>query len=249
VRHDPSAAARYLRIIMSLSSCGGSLVVAACLGYLAQHWASSAFCDRPLRWWLLIYSVLHAVQLPVRMLFLVKLRNVSGTSMEALVISYTASFAWRAGKHLSLVTYGWFILGITWVLNAGDCPTCPGVYRMTVFVLVQALVRAVGALLITRVMLLTNEAGDDAPEVERATPEQIKALPTLKFQPGLFQESDCNCAVCLSEYDSGDVLRRLPCGHHFHVKCADQWLCRSKACPLCRQDIDVPMSKACRHAH
>ncbi|CAI5515251.1 unnamed protein product [Closterium sp. Naga37s-1] len=41
------------------------------------------------------------------------------------------------------------------------------------------------------------------------------------------------CAVCLSEYVEGDVLRTLnKCHHHFHQICIDEWLSGSTSCPL-----------------
>ena len=30
--------------------------------------------------------------------------------------------------------------------------------------------------------------------------------------------------MCLSEYEEGDTLRHLKCGHDFHKDCIDQWL-------------------------
>merc|ERR1712232_370303 len=74
---------------------------------------------------------------------------------------------------------------------------------------------------------------------ERASNSQISELPMVCFSEGVLGvEDDTTCAVCLCEYAVGDVLRRLPCGHHFHRCCTDTWLKRSKQCPLCRGPID-----------
>jgi hypothetical protein len=32
------------------------------------------------------------------------------------------------------------------------------------------------------------------------------------------------CAVCLDDFRTGDVLAHLPCGHRFHLACALLWL-------------------------
>lgn len=46
------------------------------------------------------------------------------------------------------------------------------------------------------------------------------------------------CAVCLEAYESGVLLRVLPCGHRFHVECIDSWLLRrSAACPYCSSRV------------
>ena len=54
------------------------------------------------------------------------------------------------------------------------------------------------------------------------------------------------CAVCLSDFEQGDLLRQLRCGHRFHGACIDEWLigkgrahaatrgAHVPACPLCK---------------
>lgn len=43
-----------------------------------------------------------------------------------------------------------------------------------------------------------------------------------------------SCAVCLCAYEEGEMMRRLPCNHEFHLKCIDQWLTQRITCPMCR---------------
>lgn len=46
------------------------------------------------------------------------------------------------------------------------------------------------------------------------------------------------CTICLDDYDIGDKLRCLPCGHAFHANCIAKWLIeRSATCPLCKIDL------------
>lgn len=44
------------------------------------------------------------------------------------------------------------------------------------------------------------------------------------------------CQICLSEYDDGEVVRKLSsCNHFYHKDCVDNWLLNGKNnCPLCR---------------
>jgi len=55
-----------------------------------------------------------------------------------------------------------------------------------------------------------------------ASKEQIDALPTRTFQPGLMATEDASCTVCLGEYSEGETLRTLPCGHEFHASVRKQ---------------------------
>jgi len=42
------------------------------------------------------------------------------------------------------------------------------------------------------------------------------------------------CAICFGDYDEGDVVRKLQCGHHFHQSCVDRWLLQHQNhCPFC----------------
>ncbi|CAL1533746.1 unnamed protein product [Lymnaea stagnalis] len=47
------------------------------------------------------------------------------------------------------------------------------------------------------------------------------------------------CTICLSEFETGEDVRRLPCMHLFHSECVDQWLSTNKNCPICRVDIEA----------
>jgi len=46
------------------------------------------------------------------------------------------------------------------------------------------------------------------------------------------------CTICLDDYEVGDRLRCLPCGHAFHADCIAKWLIeRSATCPLCNLNL------------
>ncbi|XP_031122883.1 RING-H2 finger protein ATL80-like [Ipomoea triloba] len=63
----------------------------------------------------------------------------------------------------------------------------------------------------------------------------LKSFPKLSFAPELASKFS-ECAICLTEFASGDEIRVLPhCGHGFHVGCIDTWLGSHSSCPSCRQ--------------
>jgi hypothetical protein len=72
-----------------------------------------------------------------------------------------------------------------------------------------------------------------------ATAAQIDAIPLSVFQVGMFPPEDAMCSVCLGEYEINQQLRTLPCAHHFHQPCLDEWLTKSTSCPLCLQNIET----------
>jgi hypothetical protein len=50
-----------------------------------------------------------------------------------------------------------------------------------------------------------------------------------------------SCAICIDDYESGDELRALGCGHAFHKDCIDPWLITKRACcPVCKHVIAPP---------
>lgn len=56
--------------------------------------------------------------------------------------------------------------------------------------------------------------------------------------------SASTCSVCCEDYEPGDVLRALRCGHRFHLECIDRWLLsstdysRPPACPMCNAELE-----------
>jgi hypothetical protein len=56
------------------------------------------------------------------------------------------------------------------------------------------------------------------------------------------------CAVCLDDFRTGDVLAHLPCGHRFHLACALQWLEVTPRCPFCRAGVEAG-GNSNRHGH
>lgn len=67
----------------------------------------------------------------------------------------------------------------------------------------------------------------------------VDALPTHAYRAASAGGREhAECAVCLSDYEDGDMLRTLPCAHAFHRDCIDRWLGTNPACPLCRVRVD-----------
>jgi len=47
-----------------------------------------------------------------------------------------------------------------------------------------------------------------------------------------------NCVICLGDFEDGETLTVLPCGHGYHQECIEPWLIsKSALCPVCKQSI------------
>jgi E3 ubiquitin-protein ligase synoviolin len=45
------------------------------------------------------------------------------------------------------------------------------------------------------------------------------------------------CIICREELDISQKIKKLPCGHVFHLDCMRRWLQQQQACPTCRAPI------------
>ena len=51
------------------------------------------------------------------------------------------------------------------------------------------------------------------------------------------------CALCQTVYTENNVARNLPCSHHFHQKCAEDWFSKRGYCPQCIKPSSVSIIK------
>jgi len=245
-RHQPVKAARFLEAVLFSGSVLGLVLPLPCAAFfLSDRWMACGTCGRPLHVWVLVHCALHFLQSPLRLVLLRRLRRHSGggAELEEKVRKLTRSRAWRISTGLSTAAYAWFVVGVVWVLSADFCRPCPELYRLSLGVMAVAILKPIVTLAAFRFAF--GGLGEDEPGTappQGASEELIASLP-LEMYPAeqlLPTEGQCSCAVCLSDFEEGDVLRRLPCGHKFHRPCIDQWLRRNKVCPLCLHDASAP---------
>uniref|UniRef100_A0A0N5A9D5 RING-type domain-containing protein n=1 Tax=Syphacia muris TaxID=451379 RepID=A0A0N5A9D5_9BILA len=69
-----------------------------------------------------------------------------------------------------------------------------------------------------------------------AAKRALSKIPTRSVRVG-DKELDADCPVCIDPYQTGDIIRSLPCKHVFHKTCVDLWLLEHRTCPMCKSDI------------
>jgi hypothetical protein len=47
-----------------------------------------------------------------------------------------------------------------------------------------------------------------------------------------------SCSICLCEYEVGDSMVKLPCGHLYHEDCVSAWTQNNVRCPLCNFNLE-----------
>jgi len=64
-------------------------------------------------------------------------------------------------------------------------------------------------------------------------------LPVQEYRKdGKISEEDAMCTICLAPYAVEDKIRKLPCKHHFHMVCVDEWFGIDDVCPLCKRPVN-----------
>lgn len=92
-------------------------------------------------------------------------------------------------------------------------------------------------------VVIENEFGVDLRGTYRgANLSTIQKFPEFSFTTGHLEKMvelghETGCSICLGDYEEGEKLRLLTCGHCFHSSCVDAWLQINSICPMCKADV------------
>lgn len=51
--------------------------------------------------------------------------------------------------------------------------------------------------------------------------------------------TEVKCSICQVDFEEGNELGTLKCGHNHHVQCIEEWLLRKNQCPICKASAFV----------
>jgi Ring finger domain len=94
--------------------------------------------------------------------------------------------------------------------------------------------------LLPRVYFMEVELIPLMPHKQGLKKSALKALPKTRYEKAADVENQAECAICLTEFEEGEQIRKLPqCRHEFHIRCIDRWLRAQPSCPSCRTEVIV----------
>ena len=89
------------------------------------------------------------------------------------------------------------------------------------------------------------------------TEEQVLGLREVEYCQDCEDEDEENpslqhchnnstCSICIEDFELGEALRVIPCGHQYHTDCIMPWLtARAANCPMCKESFDEEDKKTC----
>ncbi|CAE7264810.1 E3 ubiquitin-protein ligase [Symbiodinium microadriaticum] len=205
VHQYPEEAAWFIKVVMFFGSISGVVISIPCGLFLTMCTGGLA----------------ASATVPVRLVFFLRLCHIQRLNGNIQVVS--------------IVTYGWFILGVAGL--AAELHVLQALPWLSLAVIFAAVARLLMTLIVFYHSFPPRFQNQPPPKPRGASQELIDSMPLVVPAARVRDGSRC-----LSEFDRDAVLRRLPCGHSFHRGCIDKWLKRNKVCPLCLQDIEVPQS-------
>mmetsp|Transcript_7979 Transcript_7979/g.20112 ORF Transcript_7979/g.20112 Transcript_7979/m.20112 type:complete len:335 (-) Transcript_7979:27-1031(-) len=215
---------------------------------LAFDWQNARLCSQPLRGWLIFETILHSVNSVFLVIFQVHLYRNSLQQIVRERRFRPLSFLYMFTRGINVIIFVFWFFGAKFTFQEDSCiDTASLLYRVcwfTIFIQLAVVVMVVLMVVVLALVLFTLCFGSSYAWPQKfpqrgASKELINSLKLLPFNELMFQKEDAMCAICLSEYEVDQPIRYLPCNHHFHSECVDQWLASNKTCPFCKQEIDA----------
>lgn len=244
----PLEGLRFLGFECVIGLCA-SLIISLTSGvYMALNQASFV-CDKALTLWLILFSVLRLIDLPIKVAILCKIYTFTKrvqhedrrfTIRRLMDLVRGTLFVWQA--RLNLFAYWVFIIGILRLRSENNCEDTQ-FYQFCLTVMLTFTVRLIigAANFKYEEMKAANRGAAEFTHFFKygATLHAIEKIKTVIVNCENREKLRDLCAICTDEFEIDEVVRVLPCAdsHNFHQECIDRWLIQKDACPLCGVSI------------
>mmetsp|Transcript_12848 Transcript_12848/g.24122 ORF Transcript_12848/g.24122 Transcript_12848/m.24122 type:complete len:377 (+) Transcript_12848:161-1291(+) len=93
------------------------------------------------------------------------------------------------------------------------------------------------------------DGGEDESQIRGVSDETKAKWKAFSYNPNDPKVKECadlktckndepSCCICLCEYEEGEMLNQLDCGHVYHQECIQSWCQNHTRCPLCNLDLE-----------
>ncbi|DBA05051.1 TPA: hypothetical protein N0F65_000739 [Lagenidium giganteum] len=239
--------ARNSRLIMWILTVVNLPQIVAAVVIMALRWKDATACYR-IQVWVLLHTLHLAFTLALEWAIYYLNGDVSHR-ISRLRERYMPMLA-NLKYALDLAGLFWFLVGNMWVISdgGGRCDDGSAMYRLALWMIVISYAKIFLPCLLLLALLpiicfclpcviRVLSRLQDPMRGKGATQDAIDRLTTEQYEATMFEDEDASCCICLNDYELQQELRRLPCKHHFHKECVDEWLMVNSTCPTCRKSI------------
>jgi len=96
-----------------------------------------------------------------------------------------------------------------------------------------------------RLAKLPGRPAAETSQTRQSSPAALAGgIAAVPYDRGLFGEGrgalyHAECVICLEVFGPSSEIKVLRCQHAFHKDCLERWLRHSRACALCRQEVEL----------
>ncbi|KAG5859868.1 E3 ubiquitin-protein ligase [Encephalitozoon hellem] len=180
-------------------------------------------CEVPLKLFLLVYMVITIAKFGIFMS-----KNLPFFRINRIPEYRENTDITLFSNFIEALLLFWYLIGFNWIQECENCSVANPLLYYTTVVFVGLGFVAFIAPLIAIVLLLFL--------ITFVKPKLQEVM--YKDQSDVSDDT-YHCAICFDNYIPGIKLKLLPCGHHFHQECIDEWLDLKDTCPLCKRNINL----------
>jgi hypothetical protein len=241
---QPQQAIDWLKLEMFVGLVWSFSLAVPSIVYVLVNWTNCWEGDSLLVCWLVATSLCKVVDIPLKAYILRRLDEIEDLLdfedwrfATRRLMQLTQSALYKSFSLLVNLSAILHPLGVLRMWRAGHCAAeSTQFYRLCVLVIVNYILRcSFGFFNYSKALKQAERQRNWERKdflIRGATLEQIG-----KLRVEGIQMKGQTCAVCTEDFELGDKVRELPCGHYYHIPCIDLWLVQNRKCPLCSNEL------------